>query len=69
MSRGHEQKHLLYNRSNCCYRDRPQIARPILKSRRGQLLASGGETTKGPGICLLKVTEMFLLFAFRGLDY
>jgi hypothetical protein len=26
----HEQKHLLHNRSNCRYRNRPQIARPFL---------------------------------------
>jgi hypothetical protein len=26
----HEPKHLLHNRCNCCYRDRPQAARPVL---------------------------------------
>ena len=28
----HEQKHLLHNRSNRCYRNRAQIARPILET-------------------------------------
>jgi len=27
----HEQKHLLHNRSNRCYRNRAQIARPVLE--------------------------------------
>jgi len=31
ISHTHEQKHLLYNRSNCCYRNRTQIARAFLE--------------------------------------
>jgi hypothetical protein len=30
ISRRHEQKHFLHNRSSCRYRSRPQIARPVL---------------------------------------
>ena len=30
ISAQHEQKHLLYHRSDCRYRDRAQIARPLL---------------------------------------
>ena len=33
MSHRHEQKHLLHNWSHCCYRNRPQTPRTVLRGR------------------------------------
>jgi hypothetical protein len=39
MSGRHEQKYLLHNWSDCCYRDRPQSPRAVLSARLGGAIA------------------------------
>jgi hypothetical protein len=42
MSVRHEQKYLLHNWSDCCYRDRPQSPRAVLSARpRGAIAPKG----------------------------
>jgi hypothetical protein len=41
----HEQKHLLHNRSNCRYRNRAQIARPLLGGGPAAAIATGEKSS------------------------
>jgi hypothetical protein len=47
MSHEHEQKHLLHNWSDCCYRDRPQTPPVVLKS--AFLVRGPGRDYQGAG--------------------
>jgi hypothetical protein len=52
----HEQKHLLHNRSNCRYRDRAQIARPVLGIGLAGAIATSEESSLLMRIATLSVS-------------
>lgn len=52
----HEQKHLLHNRSNCRYRNRAQIAWPVLGVGPASAIATGEESSLLMRIATLRVS-------------
>jgi hypothetical protein len=56
----HEQKHLLHNRSNRCYRNRAQIARPILEVGLTVAIATSEESSLLMRIATLSVSLSLL---------
>jgi hypothetical protein len=52
----HEQKHFLHNRSNCRYRNRAQIARPVLGIGLADAIATSEESSLLIGVATLRVS-------------
>jgi hypothetical protein len=60
ISPNHEQEHLLHNRSNRCYRDRAQIAGPILEVNLTVAIATSEESSLPKRSATLSVSVSFL---------